>query len=369
MTGASGVEALPPPSPPAHQQRAYLVRIGVASALPAVRHPARVRRVAVACRRHSTLDVRRTSRMLRVSVPVVSLGTATLAQPPAWMLTLTGAPAIPITEQAPAPAEADADLRGAEVTGHPLPATPAPAAAPEAAEPGEPAPGEPAPTEPRSADTATQVSATPTAAATLALPAVATPTTAPLPSAAAAPWRVATGHIANLALAAALGLVGIFCAIVVGLVVTGHHLEQVVTGSMTPTIPVGSLVVTQSVPVSQLQVGDVMVFPNPYDSSETIIHRIVWLSHNQQGDVLVKTKGDANSLPDNWEISRSENAEADQVIWIMPGVGTAAAWLQKVGVWGLIALLIGVIGWYGLRKVRSILAEDDGPHPTEGVSG
>ena len=60
---------------------------------------------------------------------------------------------------------------------------------------------------------------------------------APLRRAQAAPteesrpaWRAAAGHASNLLIAAALSLVGIFCCIVVGLVVTGHHLEEVVTG-------------------------------------------------------------------------------------------------------------------------------------------
>ena len=80
--------------------------------------------------------------------------------------------------------------------------------------------------------------------------------------------------------------------------VTGHHLEEVVTGSMQPTIPIGSLVVTEQLPAGQLQVGDVLVFPDPNDTKLTIVHRIVWLSHDQSGDVLVRTKGDYNAEPD-----------------------------------------------------------------------
>ena len=106
--------------------------------------------------------------------------------------------------------------------------------------------------------------------APLALPAVPLelPATPPLrsdtPAAAARPlWRAVAGHVANLAIAAALGLVTIFCAIVVGLVATGHHLEQVVTGSMQPTIPIGSMVVTEQLPAAGSRSATSWSFPTP----------------------------------------------------------------------------------------------------------
>jgi signal peptidase len=128
---------------------------------------------------------------------------------------------------------------------------------------------------------------------------------------------------------------------------------------MQPIIPIGSLVVTENLPAGQLQVGDIMVFPNPNDTKLTIVHRIVWLSHDQSGDVLVRTKGDYNALPDQWTLKRPANAEADRVIEILPGAGTAAGYLQTSGFAGLVLLIAGVIVYYGVRKVRQILSEDD----------
>jgi signal peptidase len=214
---------------------------------------------------------------------------------------------------------------------------------------------------------ATTVAGTPAATMLVAAAPVAIPLSVSVPAALPAlpmeerlpVWRAAGGHVVNLLIAAALGLVTIFCAIVVGLVVTGHHLEEVVTGSMQPTIPIGSLVVTENLPAGQLQVGDIMVFPDPNDTKLTIVHRIVWLSHDQSGDVLVRTKGDYNALPDSWTIKRSAIADADRVIEILPGAGTAAGYLQTIGFAGLVLLIAGVIVYYGVRKVRQILTEDD----------
>jgi signal peptidase len=283
--------------------------------------------------------------MLRVAVPAIPVAPAALTSPPAWLLAAM-APPIP------------APLPEVPAVTQPDPATVTLA-------------GRSAPTlteadAPPAAVAATTVAGTPAAAMAAAAPVaaplpVSVPATLPaLPMEERLPvWRAAGGHVVNLLIAAALGLVTIFCAIVVGLVVTGHHLEEVVTGSMQPTIPIGSLVVTENLPAGQLQVGDIMVFPDPNDTKLTIVHRIVWLSHDQSGDVLVRTKGDYNALPDSWTIKRSAIADADRVIEILPGAGTAAGYLQTIGFAGLVLLIAGVIVYYGVRKVRQILTEDD----------
>ena len=344
-TAPSAFESSVPALPAAPRRRAFLARLDIASTVPNVALPVRTRRLQVACRRASPLDATRISRMLRVAVPAIPVAPAALTSPPAWLLAAM-APPIP------------APLPEVPAVTQPDPATVTLA-------------GRSAPTlteadAPPAAVAATTVAGTPAAAMAAAAPvaiplSVSVPATLPaLPMEERLPvWRAAGGHVVNLLIAAALGLVTIFCAIVVGLVVTGHHLEEVVTGSMQPTIPIGSLVVTENLPAGQLQVGDIMVFPDPNDTKLTIVHRIVWLSHDQSGDVLVRTKGDYNALPDSWTIKRSAIADADRVIEILPGAGTAAGYLQTIGFAGLVLLIAGVIVYYGVRKVRQILTEDD----------
>jgi signal peptidase len=171
-------------------------------------------------------------------------------------------------------------------------------------------------------------------------------------------WRGRLGHAANLIIAIALEIVVMVCVTMVGLIVTGHHLEEVVTGSMQPTIPIGALVLTERIPADQLAVGDVLVFPNPNNTTLTIVHRIVWLSHDQQGDVLIKTKGDYNAVDDNWTIKRPGTAYADRAIWVIPGGGIVATWLRAIGFFGLLSLIIGFIGYQGWRQVRKVMVAD-----------
>ena len=88
--------------------------------------------------------------------------------------------------------------------------------------------------------------------------------------------------------------------IVLGLIVAVPHLlgyEQyvVVSGSMEPAIPVGSLVMAKPVKPAELQVGDVIVFYTERHIDTPVTHRVV---ENRIDEREVITKGDANAAND-----------------------------------------------------------------------
>jgi|GEM_PF-1339799 len=81
----------------------------------------------------------------------------------------------------------------------------------------------------------------------------------------------------------------------------GHPVYSVLSGSMTPTIRTGDLVVDDVVtPVqaASLHVGQIITFSSPSDRSEFFTHRIVAVRHSRGGAVSYVTKGDANNAPD-----------------------------------------------------------------------
>jgi signal peptidase len=87
---------------------------------------------------------------------------------------------------------------------------------------------------------------------------------------------------------AALGM-----AVVVGfllLVAPNYKLYLIHTGSMTPTIPIGSAVLVHRGPV---RVGQIITF-RPFDGSTVVTHRLVGVNAN--GTLI--TKGDANKTTD-----------------------------------------------------------------------
>ncbi|MEO9044184.1 MAG: signal peptidase I [Candidatus Dormibacter sp.] len=133
----------------------------------------------------------------------------------------------------------------------------------------------------------------------------------------------AAGHVGNLAIVGLAGIVLVFISVTVAGGLTKHHFEQVITASMVPAIPVGSMVVTEQVGVSRLHVGDILVFPKPTNTSEVIVHRIAQLAVANNGSIQVHTKGDANTGQDPWIIQQSSTGVADRAVYIVPSLGTA----------------------------------------------
>lgn len=72
----------------------------------------------------------------------------------------------------------------------------------------------------------------------------------------------------------------------------------VLTGSMEPTLSPGDVVfLDEDVRVDDVRVGDVVTFRGHEASDTTYTHRVVDVTENTAGTVLV-TKGDANEEPD-----------------------------------------------------------------------
>lgn len=81
----------------------------------------------------------------------------------------------------------------------------------------------------------------------------------------------------------------------------GYREMAVLSGSMEPAIPVGSIVCVKPTEASQLQAGDVCTYLLP-DGNTYVTHRV--LSVDSEARTLV-TRGDANDAPDG-EIAFSQ---------------------------------------------------------------
>ena len=81
--------------------------------------------------------------------------------------------------------------------------------------------------------------------------------------------------------------------VVAGLLVVpyllGYQEMAVLTGSMTPALPVGTLIYVKATDPAQLQVGDVVTYQ--LDAGSVVTHRVVSVDTAAQ---TVTTKGDAN---------------------------------------------------------------------------
>jgi signal peptidase I len=125
-------------------------------------------------------------------------------------------------------------------------------------------------------------------------------TPAPPPPAAAQHgwlWRV----ISPLLLAAASVIVLGLLALTVGPKIFPYQALVVRSGSMSPTIPTGSVVFYHQVPASKVKVGQIIVFARPGQAGERVTHRVYKISADTNGRYF-ETKGDANGAPDDWRI-------------------------------------------------------------------
>ena len=82
----------------------------------------------------------------------------------------------------------------------------------------------------------------------------------------------------------------------------GYELYAIVSGSMEPAIPVGSVVYAKEISPQEIEAGDVIVFYGGHASDTVITHRAVE-NHTDAQELL--TKGDANEGNDMLPISYS----------------------------------------------------------------
>lgn len=83
----------------------------------------------------------------------------------------------------------------------------------------------------------------------------------------------------------------------------GYQIYTVVTGSMEPEIPVGSMVYVKSINPKELQEKDVVAFYGGRDTNAIITHRVV---DNNEISGQITTKGDANKTEDMNPVSYSD---------------------------------------------------------------
>src|SRR4051812_16967761 len=101
------------------------------------------------------------------------------------------------------------------------------------------------------------------------------------------------------AVVAALGVVMVLPRATHGAAMT------VLTGSMTPTIPVGSIVVVQPVDPRTLKVGDVATYQPEPGKPTFITHRIVKIK-TDKGVTAYTFKGDANPAADIFPVTAKQ---------------------------------------------------------------
>lgn len=92
----------------------------------------------------------------------------------------------------------------------------------------------------------------------------------------------------------------LLCSLLVLPGMTGFHMYNVLSGSMEPAIPVGSLLYVRSGDPEQVEDEDIIAFYGSLEDSGIITHRVV---KNNVVSGTFTTKGDANNKEDPMPVS------------------------------------------------------------------
>lgn len=126
----------------------------------------------------------------------------------------------------------------------------------------------------------------------------------------------------------------------------------VTSGSMEPLVKSGSLALTKKVDPLSLKIGDIVAFTSPYNSKETILHRLYAIKSTTP--LLFTTKGDHNLSPDQWDLT--ENAIKGRYLFSIPYLGKIIAFIQSpLGFILLICFPAIFLIFSELLKIKKIL--------------
>ncbi|ALE91291.1 signal peptidase I [Arthrobacter alpinus] len=83
--------------------------------------------------------------------------------------------------------------------------------------------------------------------------------------------------------------------------ITGATPYTILTGSMQPELPPGTLVVVRPVDANKISIGSVITYQLQSGKATNVTHRVVAQGFDTKGGLRFQTQGDANNVPDeNW---------------------------------------------------------------------
>lgn len=152
-----------------------------------------------------------------------------------------------------------------------------------------------------------------------------------------------------------LGLMALLAVLVVVLPLSvGGSPLTVLTSSMEPKLPPGTLVVVRPAAIDDIRVGEVVTYQLRSGEPELVTHRVVERIVDTDGATTLVTKGDNNAAPDPAPVRA---VQIRGTVWYaIPYLGWVNTWLtgdtRAIIVPILAALLFGYALWMVIGSIR-----------------
>jgi signal peptidase len=142
-------------------------------------------------------------------------------------------------------------------------------------------------------------------------------------------------------LVSAVALVGLIASTHTAFASTDTYVIS--SSSMEPYLELNDIVVIdRDFPFEDVQVGEIILFNRPGDEDRTIVHRVISLDTDSEGNLVMTTKGDANpSTIPGTDYPITEDLYIGKVVSVVPKVGIITSFISPpvnyilaAGLWG-----------------------------------
>lgn len=162
---------------------------------------------------------------------------------------------------------------------------------------------------------------------------------------------------ATLAVWAAFGAAGGLLLAVTVPRFAGFEVLMVLSGSMSPALETGDVVVDSRTAPSEARIGDVVTFRDPEQPARLITHRVRAMRAGPETVTFV-TKGDANNTVETWDVATE--GTIGRVEYRVPRLGYAIAWVKgRSGRLLLVVLPALLLGLFELKRIWFPKVEGD----------
>lgn len=149
-----------------------------------------------------------------------------------------------------------------------------------------------------------------------------------------------------------LGLLGLVLLLGVAAIVvpavTGSTPMTVLTRSMEPTYPPGTLVIVKPVDADEIRIGDAVTYQIASGRPEVVTHRVVSIISSSDGERRFLTQGDNNAVPDAVAV---RPVQIRGVVWYaIPWIGYVNSFVTpEIRAWAVPAFAVALFIYAGFQ--------------------